>query len=125
MSRINHNHIIGSKLRFHRIANGFTQQEIGERVGVTFQQVQKYERGANNISASMLYELAKVLNVPVTEFYRGIEEAEFAPDEVTSMTPVSAQMLKYYSQIQDSHVQNTLLNLVKELKKNMAEQTND
>ncbi len=52
---------------------GITQQQLGEAFGLSFQQVQKYENGANRISASKLYELCQILHVPVSFFFEGIE----------------------------------------------------
>ncbi|TGY89183.1 XRE family transcriptional regulator [Marinicauda algicola] len=66
---------IGERLRQARKLAGLSQSAMGEAVGVTFQQVQKYERGANRIPASRLYELAAVLGVPLGFFFDG-----FAPE---------------------------------------------
>jgi len=67
---------VGKKLRARRTILGRSQEEIGNAVGVTFQQIQKYERGLNRIGASRLYEFAKLLDVDVAYFYNGIEGAE-------------------------------------------------
>ena len=56
---------VGARLRLRRTLLGLSQEKLGEAVGITFQQLQKYERGANRISASRLYHLALVLDVPV------------------------------------------------------------
>ncbi len=60
----------GQKIRALRLERGLTQEELGRAVGVTFQQVQKYERGANRVSAARLQKLADAFEVPVTFFYR-------------------------------------------------------
>lgn len=65
---------LGNKLRERRLMLGFTQEKLAFLVGLTFQQVQKYERGLNRISASRLYELAEALRVPVTFFYEGVQQ---------------------------------------------------
>jgi transcriptional regulator with XRE-family HTH domain len=61
----------GHKMRARRIVLGMSQTELGAAVGVTFQQIQKYERGVNRVSASFLEELAATLRVPITYFFDG------------------------------------------------------
>lgn len=62
---------IGSKIRERRSSMGISQEKLGEKVGITFQQVQKYERGQNRVSASMLYNIANILNVDFAFFTDG------------------------------------------------------
>ncbi len=63
---------VGKRLRRRRRLLGFSQQKLAESIGIRFQQIQKYECGANRVTASRLYELAVALNVPVTYFFEGI-----------------------------------------------------
>lgn len=63
---------VGSQLRSRRIELGLSQEKLGEALGLTFQQVQKYERGANRVSASRLFEMGQVLNVSVPFFFEGL-----------------------------------------------------
>lgn len=65
---------VGTRLRQRRRVLGLTQQKLAEEVKIRFQQIQKYESGANRISASRLWALAKALDVPVAYFFEGIEE---------------------------------------------------
>ena len=74
-------HHVGRRLRRRRRLMGFTQQSLAELVGVRFQQIQKYECGANRISAARLFELAEALNVPVQYFYDGLSERDHADAE--------------------------------------------
>lgn len=60
---------VGQRLRQRRVLVGLSQEKLARMVGITFQQVQKYERGANRIVASRLYQLARVLDVPVSYFF--------------------------------------------------------
>lgn len=69
---------LGRRLRQRRWFLGLTQAQVGERVGIKFQQVQKYETGQNRISASRLWELAQALDAPISYFYEGLDEAEAA-----------------------------------------------
>ena len=63
---------VGRRIRQRRTAIGFSQEKLGEALGLTFQQVQKYERGINRVGASRLYDIARVLGVPVCFFYEEI-----------------------------------------------------
>jgi len=65
---------VGRKLKLRRINLGLSQQELGKLLNITFQQIQKYEKGVNRVSSGKLYELSKVLKAPVTYFFEGIEE---------------------------------------------------
>jgi len=60
---------VGSRIRLRRLLLGYSQEKLGDALGLTFQQVQKYERGANRVSASRLFDLASVLGVPVSFFF--------------------------------------------------------
>jgi len=66
---------VGSRVRLRRMIVGMSQEKLGDHLGLTFQQVQKYEKGTNRIGASRLYQIAKILNVPVQFFFDG------APDD--------------------------------------------
>lgn len=70
---------VGRRLRLRRALLGLSQERLGELLGVTFQQIQKYERGANRIGAGRLWRLAALLDVPVAWFFEGLAEAEGAP----------------------------------------------
>ena len=63
---------VGERIRVHRMLMGLSQEKLGEGLGVTFQQVQKYENGANGVSASRLVQLSKILNVPVSYFFENV-----------------------------------------------------
>jgi transcriptional regulator with XRE-family HTH domain len=66
---------VGGRVRFRRTLLGVTQQQLAEGLGVTFQQVQKYEKGANRIGSSRLYDLSTILDVPVGYFFDEMPEA--------------------------------------------------
>src|ERR1700748_3815102 len=65
---------VGSRVRLRRTLLGMSQEKLGEAIGLTFQQVQKYERGANRIGASRLFDLSRVLDVPVSFFFDEMSE---------------------------------------------------
>lgn len=68
--------VVGQRIRARRMALGLSQADLGKAVGVRFQQVQKYESGANRVSASRLWAIAEVLDVHVSHFFEGIEAPE-------------------------------------------------
>ncbi len=72
---------VGARVRLRRTLLGMSQEAMGKAIGLTFQQVQKYERGANRISASRLYDLSRVLEVPISFFFDDM------PDEVAAQSP--------------------------------------
>lgn len=78
---------VGSRVRLRRMLLGMSQEKLGEQLGLTFQQVQKYEKGVNRIGASRLFDMAKVLGVPIQFFY---DEAQ--PSASGHMTTAGAGM---------------------------------
>lgn len=62
---------VGSRVRLRRMLVGLSQEKLGERMGLTFQQIQKYEKGVNRIGASRLFQLSQILEVPVQFFFEG------------------------------------------------------
>lgn len=71
---------VGKRIRQRRWMVGMTQQQLGERVGIKFQQIQKYETGMNRVSASRLWDIAAALEVPVNFFFDGISEEQGLED---------------------------------------------
>ncbi|TYB87021.1 helix-turn-helix domain-containing protein [Oceaniovalibus sp. ACAM 378] len=67
---------VGKRVRHRRWMLGMTQQQLAEKVGIKFQQIQKYETGMNRVSASRLWDIAETLDVPVAFFFDGMAEAE-------------------------------------------------
>src|SRR5215207_6562079 len=63
---------VGSRVRMRRMMVGMSQEKLGEACGITFQQIQKYEKGSNRMGASRLHQIARVLGVPVEFFYEGV-----------------------------------------------------
>ncbi len=70
-----------------------TQQQLAEKVGIKFQQIQKYETGANRVSASRLWDIADALDVPVAFFFEGIEEAESKEAQSATSEAIPADLL--------------------------------
>ena len=72
---------VGSRLRLRRLLMGISQEKLGAALGLTFQQIQKYERGVNRVGASRLYDLCNVLDVPVAYFFADM------PEETAAVMP--------------------------------------
>jgi transcriptional regulator with XRE-family HTH domain len=87
---------VGLRLRLRRRELGVSQEKLAETIGLTFQQIQKYERAANRISASKLWAIAQALNTTVGFFYEGIGERPIADrPEPTSAEPTSAEAREF------------------------------
>ncbi|BBU57487.1 MULTISPECIES: helix-turn-helix domain-containing protein [Mameliella] len=78
---------VGKRIRHRRWLVGMTQQQLAERVGIKFQQIQKYETGANRVSASRLWDIAEALDVPVSFFFEGIENENAAEEGAAESVP--------------------------------------
>lgn len=87
---------VGARIREERTAAGVTQSQLGEAIGVTFQQVQKYERGTNRISASMIVRVANTLNVPLISLFPG-NGAQTAPAETLGALKGGRQLAEAYA----------------------------
>ncbi|MCU9838293.1 helix-turn-helix domain-containing protein [Ruegeria sp. WL0004] len=76
---------VGKRVRHRRWLIGMTQQQLAEQVGIKFQQIQKYETGANRISASRLWDIADALDVPVSFFFEGLDNTQKGSSEKPSV----------------------------------------
>lgn len=91
---------VGARVRLLRKVRGMSQQALAEAIGVTFQQIQKYERGANRVSASMLSRISEALDTPISEFFgRADDKASEAIDNVAALLaePGALELLRAYS----------------------------
>ncbi|MGJ8585113.1 MAG: helix-turn-helix domain-containing protein [Marinosulfonomonas sp.] len=78
---------VGKRVRHRRWMVGMTQQQLAEKVGIKFQQIQKYETGMNRVSASRLWDIAEALEVPVSFFFEGIDEQVDASAAENTLVP--------------------------------------
>ena len=76
---------VGKRIRHRRWLVGMTQQQLAEQLGIKFQQIQKYETGANRVSASRLWDIADALDVSVSFFFEGLETEQDAPVSAAAM----------------------------------------
>ncbi|WP_308124552.1 helix-turn-helix domain-containing protein [Maritalea mobilis] len=75
---------VGKRVRHRRWMVGMTQQQLAEKVGIKFQQIQKYETGMNRVSASRLWDIAEALSVPVSYFFEGMDSVDVVSPETAS-----------------------------------------
>ncbi len=117
---------VGSRVRIRRMLIGMSQERLGDLLGLTFQQVQKYEKGVNRIGAGRLFEVARILNVPVDFFYEGVSaqlagqpgmsEPEGAPPVMEFVSSGEGLQLSLaFMKIKDAKVRKRVLDLVKSL----------
>src|SRR5215813_6622845 len=120
---------VGSRVRFRRMLLGMSQEKLGEKLGLTFQQVQKYEKGINRIGASRLFDLAQVLGVPVQFFYEEAPAGDPPPvvPDGFSETPAENAIVQFlrsrdglelnkaFVRISDAKARRAIVDLVRSL----------
>jgi transcriptional regulator with XRE-family HTH domain len=115
---------VGSRIRLRRKVLGMSQEKLAEKLGLTFQQVQKYERGANRVSASKLYQAAQALQAPISYFFEGLAEPGVetgtAPDPTAERavsafltTPEGLELASVFPRVRDASVRRQMLELVR------------
>jgi transcriptional regulator with XRE-family HTH domain len=123
---------VGKKLRLRRTMLGMSQEAIGSAIGVTFQQIQKYERGINRMGASRLFDFARVLSIPVEYFFEGLEGAEgktafgvaesnapaFEHEKMTDRETL--ELVRTYYRIKEAPLRKRVLDLMKSIADNQA-----
>jgi transcriptional regulator with XRE-family HTH domain len=115
---------LGQRLRARRLEAGLSQERLAEILGLTFQQVQKYEKGVNRIAASRLFDIAAALDVPVGFFFDGLSSgaasgvAEDGPNGLvfdTLASPDGLQLLTLFGSIKNQRVRRRVVDLVRAL----------
>lgn len=122
---------VGSRVRLRRTLLGMSQEKLGEALGLTFQQVQKYERGVNRIGASRLFDLARVLDVPIGFFFddmpevnggtvatrraAGFGEQQEGFEDETLHRRETLELVRAYYRITDASVRKRVFDLIKSL----------
>ncbi len=125
---------VGSRIRLRRTLLGMSQEKLGEALGLTFQQVQKYERGVNRVGASRLFDLARVLDVPISFFFddmpeplakvygsqatrrtSGFAESQDGFGDDTMNRRETLELVRAYYRITDPAVRKRVFDLIKSL----------
>ena len=117
---------VGTQLRLRRLIVGLSQEELGSRLGISFQQIQKYETGANRISAARLFEISQELDVPISWFFKDLPAEEGAPSASAPADPAvrsaersdpreTGELLRHFSSIEDHDVRRKIIEMVEVL----------
>ena len=113
---------VGARIRMRRKILGVSQERLADDLGLTFQQIQKYERGANRVSASKLYEIAKSLQSPVGYFFEGLVDATTGLSETGDnfvhdflMTDEGLELATVFPRISRAKVRRRILDLVRSM----------
>jgi len=130
--RIIGNAEIGARIRFVRKQKGLTQMQLAERVGVSFQQIQKYEKGRDRIFVERLQQIAQALDVPVSYFFRNFEaEAqvketdypyELISNEIKEILPLTAEEIYMIKKLRSmgKKIQSSFLNQLKAISETLS-----
>jgi transcriptional regulator with XRE-family HTH domain len=120
---------VGMRIRARRMALGMSQDSLADKLGLTFQQVQKYEKGINRVGAGRLWNIAKILDVPITHFYQGLQGDEQAAGVAESgdtyiidfmSSHEGAQLARAFQNIKDPGLRKRMLDLIKSLAEDPA-----
>ena len=106
---------MGKRIRLRRVEQRISQAELGQKLGVSFQQVQKYEKGVNRVGAARLQQIATALDVPVTFFYDGDGKSREVESLLFLDSAFSLRLLRAYSKIKDQTVQRQLVSLMESI----------
>jgi len=119
---------VGGRVRQQRMFVGMSQEQLGEKLGLTFQQIQKYEKGANRVSASRLWEMSKIFDVPICYFFEGNEAKHeehlnsvvgFSESEQSKLTGGSdserLRLNRYFVQISEPSLRRAVIDLAKSI----------
>ena len=120
---------LGQRVRSRRLEIGMSQERLAELLGVTFQQVQKYEKGVNRIASSRLFDIASALQQPVSRFFEGLSQgraagvAEAKQDYIDDAlaTPEGAQLMSVFASIKSQRVRRKVVDLVRTLAEEATE----
>ena len=127
---------VGQRLRQRRTLMGITQEKLAEALEITFQQVQKYERGANRVSAGKLYQISKVLQTNISYFFEGVGDTEdgqkfmaglsdndqeaYTPDNIMQRKE-TLDLLRIFYSVQDEQKRKELFKIIKSMAENLKQ----
>ena len=117
---------VGSRVRMRRMMLEMSQTELGNDIGLTFQQVQKYEKGTNRIGAGRLHEISRILQVPISFFFEGSPREPGAPPDLDSRpiptyvtdflaTSAGLELIKVFVRIKKPKLRRCIVDLVEEI----------
>jgi len=109
---------LGKRIRLRRVEQHISQADLGDQLGVSFQQVQKYEKGVNRVGAARLQQIATALDVPVTFFYDGDGKTREVESLLFLDSAFSLRLLRAYAAINDQTVQRQLVTFMESIAAN-------
>jgi transcriptional regulator with XRE-family HTH domain len=109
---------LGKRIRLRRVEQHISQSELADKLGVSFQQVQKYEKGVNRVGASRLQQIATALDVPVTYFFDGDGKQREVESLLFIDSSFSLRLLRAYSKMKDQDVQRQFVSLIESIAAN-------
>lgn len=126
---------VGKRLQLRRSLLGLSQEKLGEAIGLTFQQIQKYEKGMNRISSGRLYQFSKILEVPINYFYDNMEQAgkaqatglsdndqeEFVGNDIMQ-SKETVELIRTYYAIKDPELRKDSVKFMKSIAKSAQNQ---
>ena len=115
---------VGARITAMRRAKGLSQSDLGIAVGVTFQQIQKYEKGINRVGAGRLQQIAKCLDVPVATLFEDAAETTKQPRDLLLLgTPGAVTLLKAFAEIENDELRRNVLAIVRNVARASARPT--
>jgi transcriptional regulator with XRE-family HTH domain len=109
---------LGKRIRLRRVEIDISQTELADKLGVSFQQVQKYEKGVNRVGAARLQQIAIALDVPITFFYDGDGKSREVESLLFIESSFSLRLLRAYSKIKDQAVKRQFVSLIENIAAN-------
>lgn len=109
---------VGTRIRQARVMRGMSQSGLGEQIGVTFQQLQKYEKGTNRVSASKLVAISEALSLEPSYFVEGLKKPEaeaVGPEQEWQFSKQGRDLVEAFYQIKDQEVRKRIVSLVRQL----------
>ncbi|MEM8663045.1 MAG: helix-turn-helix transcriptional regulator [Pseudomonadota bacterium] len=122
---------VGSRVRLRRLELGLSQEKLADQLGITFQQVQKYERGTNRIGASRLHQIAIVLQAPITYFFEGAADTQEAVNQETTPLskalgdPATVRLVRAFASISDAQLKQKAVGIIEAIADTAASSTPD
>ena len=109
---------LGKRIRLRRVEQKLSQSDLADRLGVSFQQVQKYEKGVNRVGASRLQQIATALDVPVTFFFDGDGKSREVDSLLFIDSAFSLRLLRAYASVKNQAVQRQFVSLIESIAAN-------
>lgn len=108
---------MGEKLRYYRIHRGYSQSKLAKKCGISFQQIQKYEKGYNRVSAGRLYSLSVILNVPITDFFDSLDKYNNLDTNISVGIALmyERELITAFNKIKEVKIRKNLLHLIESL----------